>query len=297
MLSTSRRPCGDTYRRKVCSGRTPQMTYTYLRKVMALCYLPPQHISAIYTRLTRESPSDSATAFLQYVQRTWINSIVWPPASWSVYQMSVRTNNDLEGWCTEHDMSSTAIPWKNRCQCQPPSTRPKHPQGVTLLAQPAQLKGTATDESLHADHTLTRRVLIGANTGSVAVRGQTTPLPTQIIQIHGSENSKTMERLWRGGYICFEQRLSYTDKDYTCLIYFPWGQTTLLPPQIIQIRGSDNSKTMERLWRGGYICFEQRLSYTDHDYTCLIYFPCFISFVYHFICISFLNVYICIIYT
>ena len=58
----------------------------------------PQHISAIYTRLARESPSDSVSAFLQYVQRTWIDSTVWPPASWSVYQMSVRTNNDLEGW-------------------------------------------------------------------------------------------------------------------------------------------------------------------------------------------------------
>ena len=40
------------------------------------------------------------TPLLQYVGRTWIESNVWPPACWSVYFQSVRTNNDLEGWHT-----------------------------------------------------------------------------------------------------------------------------------------------------------------------------------------------------
>jgi hypothetical protein len=73
-------------------------TYKLLHNVMALCYVPAQHISGIYQRLVRESPSENITNFLQYVNRTWIISAIWPPAAWSVYQMSVRTNNDLEGW-------------------------------------------------------------------------------------------------------------------------------------------------------------------------------------------------------
>jgi hypothetical protein len=29
---------------------------------------------------------------------TWITSTIWPPSSWSVYGLSVRTNNECEGW-------------------------------------------------------------------------------------------------------------------------------------------------------------------------------------------------------
>ena len=35
---------------------------------------------------------------LDYIQRTWIYSNVWPPEAWSQFQRSVRTNNDCEGW-------------------------------------------------------------------------------------------------------------------------------------------------------------------------------------------------------
>ena len=73
-------------------------TYKFLRKVMALCYIPAQHIAGIFQRLVRESPSETISKFLTYVDRTWIASTIWPPASWSVYHMSIRTNNDLEGW-------------------------------------------------------------------------------------------------------------------------------------------------------------------------------------------------------
>ena len=33
-----------------------------------------------------------------YVREIWIQSSMWPPESWSVFNRSVRTNNDTEGW-------------------------------------------------------------------------------------------------------------------------------------------------------------------------------------------------------
>ena len=74
-------------------------TFKFLRKVMALCFLPAQHITPIFRRLEQEATA-ALTPLLQYVGRTWIGSNVWTPASWSVYFQSVRTNNDLEGWHT-----------------------------------------------------------------------------------------------------------------------------------------------------------------------------------------------------
>ena len=33
-----------------------------------------------------------------YVKENWIESTIWPPAAWSIFMQSVRTNNDVEGW-------------------------------------------------------------------------------------------------------------------------------------------------------------------------------------------------------
>ena len=35
---------------------------------------------------------------LDCVQRTWLDSTVWPPSVWSAFKQPVRTNNDVEGW-------------------------------------------------------------------------------------------------------------------------------------------------------------------------------------------------------
>ena len=76
-------------------------TFKFLRKVMSLCFLPSQHIPAIFLSLQNEidqHENDPLMALLRYVERTWVQSSVWPPSAWSVYFLSVRTNNDLEGW-------------------------------------------------------------------------------------------------------------------------------------------------------------------------------------------------------
>ena len=37
---------------------------------------------------------------LDYVQRTWLDSTVWPPSAWSAFKQPAQTNNDVEGWHT-----------------------------------------------------------------------------------------------------------------------------------------------------------------------------------------------------
>ena len=34
---------------------------------------------------------------LNYMRSTWFRSTVWPVKCWSVYGMSIRTNNDVDG--------------------------------------------------------------------------------------------------------------------------------------------------------------------------------------------------------
>ena len=33
-----------------------------------------------------------------YVQKMWIESSMWGPSAWTVYNQAIRTNNDIEGW-------------------------------------------------------------------------------------------------------------------------------------------------------------------------------------------------------
>ena len=67
---------------------------------MALCFLPAQHIEPIFRRLQDEATTAPLIQFADYVHRTWIACVqtIWTPDSWSVYRLSIRTNNDIEGW-------------------------------------------------------------------------------------------------------------------------------------------------------------------------------------------------------
>ena len=73
-------------------------TFKFLSKIMALCFLPTEHIIQIFHRLEQKATTDALTPLLQYISRTWIDSVIWPPACWSVYYQLVHTNNNLEGW-------------------------------------------------------------------------------------------------------------------------------------------------------------------------------------------------------
>ncbi|XP_077997120.1 uncharacterized protein LOC144450394 [Glandiceps talaboti] len=73
-------------------------TRKFVRKVLALPYLPHEHIEEMFTRLRREVSSAPLESLMDYVHNTWIASDIWPASSWSVFGQSIRTNNDVEGW-------------------------------------------------------------------------------------------------------------------------------------------------------------------------------------------------------
>ena len=70
----------------------------YIRKLMALCYNPANHIRPLFYQLKKEANSPALQSLSDYVNDTWIKSRVFPPENWSVYKLPFRTNNDVEGW-------------------------------------------------------------------------------------------------------------------------------------------------------------------------------------------------------
>ena len=72
--------------------------YEYVRKMMALPFLPAEKIERRFSHLQRRATTEALKTFSQYVNDNWIISRTFPPATWSVYMEAVRTNNDLEGW-------------------------------------------------------------------------------------------------------------------------------------------------------------------------------------------------------
>lgn len=72
--------------------------YHVVRQLLALPYLPASHIAQAFSYVRRHSDDADLEPLFEYVRRTWIESEQWPPASWSVYRETVRTNNDVEGW-------------------------------------------------------------------------------------------------------------------------------------------------------------------------------------------------------
>ena len=65
---------------------------------MALPFLPEDNIQPMFEQLRLEASTDPLKQFVNYASETWISSNTWPPSSWSVYMMAIRSNNDVEGW-------------------------------------------------------------------------------------------------------------------------------------------------------------------------------------------------------
>ncbi|KAK3731056.1 hypothetical protein QZH41_019214 [Actinostola sp. cb2023] len=73
-------------------------TYEYLRKILALPFLPAEAIKPTWQQLKGNANTPALRDLVNYVNDTWIEGNTWPPSAWSVYGRSIRTNNDLEGW-------------------------------------------------------------------------------------------------------------------------------------------------------------------------------------------------------
>ena len=65
---------------------------------MALPFLPHHEIPPMFQRLRLQAQAQSLRDLVNYIERQWIESILFPPKDWSVYRQPVRTNNDIEGW-------------------------------------------------------------------------------------------------------------------------------------------------------------------------------------------------------
>ena len=72
--------------------------YKYVRKLMALPFLPHRQISPMFVRLQAEAETEPLKSLVAYIRRQWIESTVFLSRNWSVYQQAIRTNNDIEGW-------------------------------------------------------------------------------------------------------------------------------------------------------------------------------------------------------
>ncbi|XP_071804818.1 uncharacterized protein [Asterias amurensis] len=66
--------------------------HTFIKKLMALPFLPSEHIPEAFKKLQEKTKAPD------YIERTWMASNQWDPASWSAFMRSIRTNNDVEGW-------------------------------------------------------------------------------------------------------------------------------------------------------------------------------------------------------
>ena len=73
-------------------------THDYIRKILALPYLPPEFVEDQFSRIKAVASTNKLQDLVAYIRRTWIENTLWAPASWSCFMASVRTNNDVEGW-------------------------------------------------------------------------------------------------------------------------------------------------------------------------------------------------------
>lgn len=71
--------------------------HKFIRKLLCLPFLPAEHIAPVFDDMEDIAP-DRYTGLMRYIRRTWLTNPLWPVECWSVYGMSVRTNNDVEGW-------------------------------------------------------------------------------------------------------------------------------------------------------------------------------------------------------
>ena len=65
---------------------------------MALPFLPHHEIPLMFQRLRLQAQAQPLRDLVNYIERQWIESTLFPPKDWSVYRQPVRTNNDIEGW-------------------------------------------------------------------------------------------------------------------------------------------------------------------------------------------------------
>lgn len=70
-----------------------------LKKFLALPFLPKRMIYLEFKKLKERLIKRGVLInFLEYFEKTYINSNIFKPENWSVHNMVIRTNNGIESW-------------------------------------------------------------------------------------------------------------------------------------------------------------------------------------------------------
>ena len=79
---------------------TSDVINSFIRELLALPYIPEEHIRVCFEKLEERArvAAPAIQELISYTRATWIDSSLWSPGTWSVFNRSVRTNNDTEGW-------------------------------------------------------------------------------------------------------------------------------------------------------------------------------------------------------
>ena len=82
--------------------RADEKQVKILQRCQHLQFLPASHIPEAFRALEESSRrygvDDPLPKFIGYIRRQWIESVTFPPSSWSQFGARTRTNNDLEGY-------------------------------------------------------------------------------------------------------------------------------------------------------------------------------------------------------
>lgn len=74
---------------------------------MALPFLPSHEIPEVFNGLKDQAVTRSLRHIVDYMQRQWIESTIFPIKDWSIFGQPIRTNNDIEGIIT-HQRHATS---------------------------------------------------------------------------------------------------------------------------------------------------------------------------------------------
>ncbi|WAR30516.1 hypothetical protein MAR_033058 [Mya arenaria] len=72
--------------------------YWVVKSLLALPFLPPQHIESAFRRLREKATTPKLEILCEYIDHQWMFYSCWTVREWSCYRQSVRTNNDCGGW-------------------------------------------------------------------------------------------------------------------------------------------------------------------------------------------------------
>ncbi|XP_048755039.2 uncharacterized protein LOC125666009 [Ostrea edulis] len=75
-----------------------QAVHKYIRQLLALPFLPAQHIIETFPHLRDRANTPQLQDLVDYIDRQWFRHRVFRVQDWSAFQRTIRTNNDVEGW-------------------------------------------------------------------------------------------------------------------------------------------------------------------------------------------------------